>query len=223
MSMVLRRACRTRILFNHQGQLGLTLVELLVAITVLAFVAILGWRGLDGIVRARVALTSDLEQTRGMQLTFAQIQSDCTHLADDNILPDRTPLTTDKDKLILIRTVYAYNQPSNLQVVTYRVKDGALSRRESIATRDLRVLDSDMLAAVNDLESAPAVTLQTEVSALSMRTWINGSWRATVIVPPSTPAGTPTPNTQQPTGLEVTLRLREQKSELHKIFLLGAV
>ena len=28
---------------------GLTLVELLVAISVLAFVAILGWRGLDGL------------------------------------------------------------------------------------------------------------------------------------------------------------------------------
>ena len=43
---------------------GLTLVELLVAISVLGFVAVLGWRGLDSIVRARIALTSDLEQTR---------------------------------------------------------------------------------------------------------------------------------------------------------------
>ncbi|MGC2167285.1 MAG: prepilin-type N-terminal cleavage/methylation domain-containing protein, partial [Gallionella sp.] len=122
MSTVNSQSFCTRKVVNRPGQLGLTLVELLVAITVLGFVAILGWRGLDGIVRARVALTSDLEQTRGMQLTFAQIQSDCTHLADDNMLPDRTPLTIDKDKLILIRTVYAYNQPSNLQVVTYRVK-----------------------------------------------------------------------------------------------------
>src|SRR5665811_345320 len=59
---------------------GLTLVELLVAISVLGFVAVLGWRGLDSIVRARIALTSDLEQTRGMQLAFAQLQSDCAHL-----------------------------------------------------------------------------------------------------------------------------------------------
>jgi general secretion pathway protein J len=31
---------------------GFTLVELLVAISILAIVAVLGWRGLDGIIRA---------------------------------------------------------------------------------------------------------------------------------------------------------------------------
>lgn len=217
-----RKRC-TRRRTNKRRQLGLTLVELLVAITVLGFVAILGWRGLDGIVRARVALTSDLEQTRGMQLTFAQIQSDCAHIADDNILPGRASLTIDKDKLILVRTVYAYNQPSRLQVVTYRVENGKLLRQESIATRDLQVLDRQTLTAVNDLESTPAVTLQEDVSALTMRTWINGGWRSNASAPPSTPVGTPASNTQPPTGLEVTLRLNGSDSDLHKIFLLGAV
>ncbi|MEN3295328.1 MAG: ral secretion pathway protein, partial [Burkholderiales bacterium] len=37
---------------------GFTLVELLIAISVLAMVAVLGWRGLDSIVRARVALNA---------------------------------------------------------------------------------------------------------------------------------------------------------------------
>jgi general secretion pathway protein J len=42
---------------NHRSAAprGFTLIELLVAITILAIVAVLGWRGLDGIVRARVA------------------------------------------------------------------------------------------------------------------------------------------------------------------------
>jgi general secretion pathway protein J len=39
---------------SSRRQRGLTLIELLVAISVLAFVAVLGWRGLDSIVRARV-------------------------------------------------------------------------------------------------------------------------------------------------------------------------
>jgi general secretion pathway protein J len=206
-----------------RSQLGLTLIELLVAISVLGFVAVLGWRGLDGIVRARIALTRDLEQTRGMQLTFAQIQSDCTHLADNSLIPDRMPLTTDKDKLILIRMVYAFNQPSRLQVVSYRLKDDKLLRQESTPTRDLNVLDTQLLAAINDLESAPSVTLQTDVSALSMRTWINGGWRNTMAVQTSSSPATPTVAAQIPTGLEVTLRLHDSKSDLTKIFLLGAV
>ena len=60
---------------------GFTLVELLVAISILAVVAVLGWRGLDSIVRARTSLTEQMETTRGMQLAFAQMQSDCEHKA----------------------------------------------------------------------------------------------------------------------------------------------
>ena len=110
---------------------GLTLVELLVAISVLGFVAVLGWRGLDSIVRARIALTSDLEQTRGMQLAFAQLQSDCAHLASPSVLPNRIPLAVGQGRLTLVRTVFADNQPSRLQVISYRVNDGVLTRRES--------------------------------------------------------------------------------------------
>jgi general secretion pathway protein J len=107
-------------------------------------------------------------------------------------------------------------------VVTYRLKDGNLSRHESTATRDLQVLDGEMLAAVNDFDTGPSVTLQTDVSALSMRTWINGAWRNNVIVQPSTPAAAPAAAAQIPTGLEVTLRLHGNESNLTKIFLLGA-
>lgn len=205
-------------------QRGLTLVELLVAISVLGFVAILGWRGLDGIVRARIALTSDLEQTRGMQLAFAQLQSDCAHLASISILPDRVPISVEPERLILIRTVFADNQPSRLQVITYRVRDGVLTRRESTATRDLRELDMLWLAATKDTDTAPAVALQSEVTAMTMRLWYSGGWHTRIAAPlPSTPAVQTASNVVPPTGLEVMLRLRERDTGLLKIFLLGAV
>lgn len=202
---------------------GLTLVELLVAISVLGFVAILGWRGLDGIVRARIALTGDLEQTRGMQLAFAQLQSDCAHLASTTILPNRAPLAVDQERLILARTVFADNQPSRLQVITYAVRNGMLTRRESAATRDLRELDTMWLAAANDTDTAQAVALQSDVTALAMRLWVSGSWRTSVDAPvPATPAG-PATIPVLPTGLEITLRLHGRDTGLLKIFLLGAV
>ena len=58
---------------NHSAA-GFTLIELLVAIGILAMVAVLGWRGLDSIMRSREVLTGQLEQARGMQLAFAQMQ-----------------------------------------------------------------------------------------------------------------------------------------------------
>ncbi len=42
----------------HKRRHGFTLVELLVAISILAILAVLGWRGLDSIVRARIGLTA---------------------------------------------------------------------------------------------------------------------------------------------------------------------
>ena len=151
---------------------------MLVAISVLGFVAVLGWRGLDSIVRARVALNSDLEQTRGMQLAFAQLQSDCAHLANLSVLPNRIPLAVGQGQLTLIRAVYADNQPSRLQVVSYRVNDGVLTRRESQATRDLRELDTLWKSAANDTDTSQPVVLQTDVTEMAMQIWVNGGWHA---------------------------------------------
>ena len=81
---------------------GFTLVELLVAISILAIVAVLGWRGLDGVVRARITLTEQIEATRGMQLAFAQMQSDCEHLAGVDIMVRRPALVWDTDRLTLV-------------------------------------------------------------------------------------------------------------------------
>lgn len=202
---------------------GLTLVELLVAISVLGFVAVLGWRGLDGIVRARIALTSDLEQTRGMQLAFAQLQSDCAHLVGPSALPNRVPLAAGQGRLTLVRTVFADNQPSRLQVIAYRVRDGVLTRRESAATRDLRELDSLWLIAENDIDTSQAVVLKSDVTALTMRLWVSGGngWRTDLDV--LTPAAGSTASPPLPTGLEVTMQLRGRDTGMLKIFLLGAV
>ena len=106
-----------RVVSPPVGHKGLTLIELLVAISMLALIAVLGWRGLDSIVRARVALTDDLEQTRGMQLAFAQLQSDCAHLAGTAVLPKRMPLLVEQGRLTLVRALFSDNQPSRLQVV----------------------------------------------------------------------------------------------------------
>ena len=204
----------------HQG---FTLIELLVAISVLAFIAVLGWRGLDSIVRARIALAGDLEQTRGMQLAFAQMQSDCAHLAGTAVLPNRRPLLAEPGRLTLVRTVYADNQPPRLQVVSYRVKDGMLTRRESAATRDLRELDSLWQAAANDLDASQAVVLQSGVVALTMRLWVGGGWRAGAdALPQVVPAGMNV-SSVVPAGLEAALQLQGRESSLLKIFLLGAV
>ena len=195
---------------------GFTLIELLVAISILGIIAVLGWRGLDSIVRARVALTTDLEQTRGMQLAFAQLQSDCGLIADAAMMPNRTNLLWQSDNLILARKVYADNQPSALQVVTYRLRDGALKRSESASTRDLSQLTQFWQSAMADTDGANAVTLKSGIDAMSVLSWDGATWSA--FVAPAADSSTKTPPLM---GIQVTLQLREQKVSLVKAFLLG--
>src|SRR4051794_37337779 len=98
---------------------GFTLVELLVAISILGMVAVLGWRGLDGIVRARANLTDQMEVTRGMQLAFAQMQSDAENVVDPKLVGDRQTVSVEDGRLTLVRTVLQENTSSRVEVVAY--------------------------------------------------------------------------------------------------------
>jgi general secretion pathway protein J len=210
---------------------GFTLVELLVAISILAIVAVLGWRGLDGIVRARATLTEQMETTRGMQLAFAQMQSDCDHIAGKAILDQRPYLLTGSNGFTLVREVFIENQPSRLQVVAYRINNGVLLRRESNLTRDLVQLDALWQAQISDADTSGTVALQSGLAGMQVQVWQNNAWRAAVTTSttttgtgttPVTPVTTPGVATSaDTTGLQVALQLQGREVPMTKSFLLG--
>jgi len=209
---------------------GFTLVELLVAIGILAMVAVLGWRGLDGIVRARVALTNEMETTRGMQLAFAQMQNDCENAAGNDIMRGRPALLWDAGRLTLVRKVYVEHEPSRLQVVGYRVVNGQLIRRESPGTRDLDQVEQLWQAIASDApaENAPSVVLQVGVAGMQVQGWQNNAWRNEPTAvggngeqqlpnpPPPVPG-----RSLEPTGVQVALTVQGLGQPMVKSFLLG--
>ncbi|WP_431475711.1 PulJ/GspJ family protein [Massilia eburnea] len=217
---------------------GFTLIELLVAITVLAIVAVLGWRGLDGIVRSREQLTQNMEQTRGTQLTFAQMQSDLEQIADKQLLRERQNMLAESNRLVFVRTVMVENAASQLQVVSYTIRDGLLSRTESRGARDLLQLDALWKAALEQANTQAMVGLQAGVANMEFRVWEGGGWRQ-----PNNAASTPSEPTcvdpdpnkckdakaaaankaEGPTGLEISLQIQGQPAPLVKVFLLGSV
>ncbi|SFF69029.1 type II secretion system protein J (GspJ) [Duganella sp. CF458] len=217
---------------------GFTLIELLVAITVLAIVAVLGWRGLDGIVRSREQLTQNMEQTRGTQLTFAQLQSDLEQIADKTLLRERQNMLAESNRLVFVRTVLVENAASQLQVVSYTIRDGLLARTESQGARDLLQLDALWKAALEQSTTQSMVGLQAGVANMEFRVWEGGGWRQpnnAASEPAAPKCEDPDPNkckdftpkpankAEGPTGLEISLQIQGQPAPLVKVFLLGSV
>ena len=64
-------------------QKGFTLIELLIAITLMAVMAGLGWRGLDGLLRSRDINQTRVDQTAVLQTVLAQWRSDLDHMTTD--------------------------------------------------------------------------------------------------------------------------------------------
>ncbi len=127
--------------------------------------------------------------------------------------------------MTLVRNVYNEYEPARLQVVAYRVAGGVLTRRESLATRDLMQLDVLWKAATSNGDTTPPVALQNGVIGMVVQTWEGGGWRsggpARVNVPavPNAPAiAAPTP-----TGLQVALQVKDVQMVMTKSFLLGGL
>jgi general secretion pathway protein J len=192
---------------------GFTLVELMVAIGILSLVAVMGWRGLDSIVRARVALADEMEHTRRTQLTFAQLQSDCAHVAPVTALGGRQAFDAADGRLTLMRTVESDNQPLGFEVVSYRIADGVLTRHESAATRDMKVLDALWSAARGNADTASDVSLQADVESMTLRAWEDDAWL---------PVAGADLTIATPNAIEVQVKLAGHAKSITKAILMGA-
>ena len=207
------------------------MIELLVAISVLGFIAVLGWRGLDSITRTREILSRELEQARGLQIALAQWQTDCANVVTADALDGRAPLVIEGARMTLARRVQAEAQPGALQLVTWRVRDGILSREESPPTRDLSALDVWWQTAQSG--SVPGIRLQQGVRSLALRVWTNDGrgWRRwepgnstlTSRAALMNPQAGSTSTQILWRGVEVSLQLEDRPAPLQKIFMLGSM
>lgn len=130
---------------------GFTLVEVLVALVVMATMAGMAWRGIDALVRSREIAQQRLAQTARLQTVLAQWEIDLRALQDSHgtILP----LAFDGANLVLTRQAAA-----GLQVVVWSLREGSLWRWESPALRQVQDLDTQRQRGLQQLaERNPAL------------------------------------------------------------------
>ena len=166
-------------------QRGFTLIELLISVALMAVLAVLCWRGLDSVVRARDTITASSDELRALTVAFTQLEDDLRRSWSARLfgLPrptidfstDTNASASDSGAPIALDLVSETGPSPNgarLQRVVYRVRDGQLER--GFAPWNLPNNPSATANAA-DLQPEPVMIWQpliTRVARVTMRAWI---------------------------------------------------
>jgi general secretion pathway protein J len=96
---------------------GFTLVEVLVALVVMAIMSLMAWQGVDGIARTREANETRLEQSMRLQTVISQWEQDLAAVQGSSAVP---ALTCDGQSVRLTRRT-----DGGLQVVAWSLRPDA--------------------------------------------------------------------------------------------------
>jgi general secretion pathway protein J len=109
---------------------GFTLLEMLVAITLLAVMAVIGWRALDVMTRSRERLVDHDARLDALKVLYGQFQSDCEQLALPSSL-QASPVELMPNQILMVRDRRDAGMPPSWQVVTYRIDGNTVVRAAS--------------------------------------------------------------------------------------------
>lgn len=127
--------------YPHTRASGFTLVEVLVAMMIMAILAAMAWQGVDGIVRARAASQGRLEQLLRVNTVLAQFQQDLEASQDSGALPLPLP-SFDGLSLRLTRRT-----PEGIQLVVWSLRGGTWLRWAGPAVTTTRALQDQWMTS----------------------------------------------------------------------------
>jgi general secretion pathway protein J len=97
---------------------GFTLIELLVAITVMALMAVLSWRGIEGMSRAQNQLQTRADDALALQVALSQWRSDLDAMVELR----GTPALDWDGRVLRITRRHALPDPAQLQVAAWTLR-----------------------------------------------------------------------------------------------------
>lgn len=186
---------------------GFTLVEVLVALVVMATMAAMAWRGIDALARSREIAQVRLAQTARLQTVLAQWEVDLRAVQDSHSTIQ--PLAFDGGNLVLTRQA-----PLGLQVVVWSLREGSLWRWESPGVRTVQDLETERQRGMQQLASRnPALRAFEGVAGWQFYCFWGNAWSNCQSTGGTAQANAgpvnPRPASQAPSGLRIAMQFAE--------------
>ena len=186
-----------------RSESGFTLVEVLVALALMAVLAGMAWQGLDGISRARAASHDHVAQTLRLNTVLAQWEQDLQSVFDTPLAP---ALSFDGATLRLVR-----RHPEGLQVVAWSLRERRWLRWTGPIVTQPKSLQASWLASQQLLgNEAAQLRMQEGLARWQVyfyrgNAWSNAQSSADVAAPAPSASAPVAARAQLPTGVRVVL------------------
>ncbi len=183
---------------------GFTLVEVLVALLLMAILSTFAWRGLDGVLRAREDSRAAIDATSRLATVLTQWEQDLQAVADTELVP---AIAFDGQTLRLTRRT-----PGGITLVAWALRSGRWQRWASAPLTRSAELQQAWLASQQFLGNEPGqLDLASDVSEWQVYFYRGGAWTnaqssATLVgTPAAAPPGSLPPGTAPPPAVRAEL------------------
>jgi general secretion pathway protein J len=186
---------------------GFTLVEVLVALAIMATLAAMAWRGVEGISRSRTIAQESVERTLRLNTALAQWERDLLELEDTGVVQ---ALAFDGATLRMTR-----RQEAGAQVVAWTLRAGSWWRWASPATTRVSDLRQHWLRSQQLMGDEPGTLRILEgSSAVQVYFWRGSGWSnaqstgdVAAAAPPPASGAAPAERERIPSGVRLVLTL----------------